>query len=460
MISPFLGASIVVWTSLIGVIMASLAAGYYAGGRIADARPNPRLLSALIAGAALWVVLLTFVQRSILMALLSGGVNNIYVLSITAALLFFGVPSFLLATVSPFVIRLFASDKEKIGGIAGKVSASATIGSIVGTFLGGFILVSFFSVTLILLMTALVIGIASIIMFSLKLKNALALGLAAFGAFAGLYHAQKALITNVSIETMYNSLFVSEQIEEGRRVRSLYTDSNKLQGRIYVDNPDEMAAEYLRFIGDAFVSADVESILMLGGGVYVFPRWLASSHPATSIDVVEIDPGITQAARDFFYLADRPGQRVFHEDARYFVNRLSLETASAGAYDLIFQDTYGSSFNVPFQLSTLEFFKRVNTLLSDEGVFVFNFMGSLDSAMFSGLHAAISESFPHVRVFPVNEPYNTKALQNIILAAYKSGSHRADSFTIPEYRGALYPETAAFSDAFAPVERYTMLMLR
>jgi predicted membrane-bound spermidine synthase len=39
MLAPFLGASIVVWTALIGVIMASLAAGYYAGGCIADARP-------------------------------------------------------------------------------------------------------------------------------------------------------------------------------------------------------------------------------------------------------------------------------------------------------------------------------------------------------------------------------------------------------------------------------------
>jgi predicted membrane-bound spermidine synthase len=39
MIAPFLGASIIVWTSLIGVIMAALAVGYYAGGRISSKKP-------------------------------------------------------------------------------------------------------------------------------------------------------------------------------------------------------------------------------------------------------------------------------------------------------------------------------------------------------------------------------------------------------------------------------------
>ena len=141
---------------------------------------------------------------------------------------------------------------------------------------------------------------------------------------------------------------------------------------------------------------------MLGGGIYILPRWLAAARPDIDIDIVEIDPGITQAARDFFHLSDWPGQRIFHEDARFFVNRLALETADS--YDLIFQDAYGSPLNVPFQLATVEYFRKVNTLLSDRGIFILNFIGSLDSAMFSGLHAAVLEVFPVVRVFPVEAP--------------------------------------------------------
>ena len=458
MVAPHLGASIIVWTSLIGVIMASMAAGYYAGGRIADKRPSVRLLAGFVAGAALWVVLLSFAEKGILRLLLSGGITNIYLLSIIAALVFFAVPGFLLAAVSPFVIKLFAADKEMIGGVAGKVSAFSTVGSIAGTFLGGFILVSFFSVTVILLLIALVLCITSIIIFSVNWKSATALCLAAFGVFTGLYHIQKNLVPNMAIETMYNSLFIAEYIEDGRRVRALYTDSEKLQGRIFVDNPDEMAAEYLRFIADSYVTDNIQSVLMLGGGVYVFPRWLGTAHPDIGIDIVEIDPGITKVARDFFYLIDRPNQHIFHEDARYFVNRLVRETT--GHYDIIFQDTYGSPFNVPFQLSTVEFFSKVHTLLSEDGVFLINFMGSIDSAMFSSLYASVKEVFPAVMVYPVNEPNDTKALQNILLAAFKTAPVNGGNVLIAEYRVTPTNNIPAFTDAFAPVERYTMMMIQ
>ena len=458
MIAPFLGASIIVWTSLIGIIMASLAAGYYAGGRIADVKPSLKLLAAFIAGAALWVVLLAFIEKALLRILLTSGINNIYVLSILAAFLFFAIPSFLLATVSPFIIKIFTTDKSDagIGGIAGRVSAYSTIGSIIGTFLGGFILVSFFSVTVILLFTALVLFIAAAFLFTTKLKAA-SLCLVVFAAFAGLYNLQKSQIPNQAIETMYNSLFIAEYAEDGRRVRALYTDSEKLQGRMFVDNPSEMAGEYLNFIADTYINNDTKSILMLGGGVYVLPRWLAVEYPDTNIDIVEIDPGITQAARDFFYLTDRPSQRIFHEDARYFVNRLALEGTKN--YDLIFQDTYGSPLNVPFQLATVEYFRKVKTLLSSDGVFILNFIGSLNSKMFAGLHSAVQEAFTDVKVFLVNEPDNTETLQNIILAVYNSG-YGHDNYPIPEYRGAFLHEIAAFTDRFAPVERYTLDMVR
>jgi len=257
---------------------------------------------------------------------------------------------------------------------------------------------------------------------------------------------------------MYNSLFIAEFVEDGRRMRALYTDSEKLQGRLFVDSPNEMAAEYLRFITDAYISGNTKSILMLGGGIYILPRWLAVAHPDINIDVVEIDPGITQAARDFFYLRDRPGQRIFHEDARYFVNRMTL--GSGGSYDLVFQDAYGTSLNVPFQLATVEYFRKLNTLLSENGVFILNFIGSLDSAMFSGLHAAVLEAFPVVRVFPVNDTEDTKTLQSIVLTAYKTAPNGCSNYPAAEFRGALTYSVAAFTDAFAPVERYTLDMVR
>src|SRR5258706_16079187 len=50
-LSPFIGTSTYVWTSLIGIILGSLSLGYWLGGRVADRRPALKLLAAVVVGA-------------------------------------------------------------------------------------------------------------------------------------------------------------------------------------------------------------------------------------------------------------------------------------------------------------------------------------------------------------------------------------------------------------------------
>src|SRR5688572_7126326 len=47
-VAPFIGTSTYVWTSLIGVILGSLSLGYWIGGRVADKRPDVRILAFVI----------------------------------------------------------------------------------------------------------------------------------------------------------------------------------------------------------------------------------------------------------------------------------------------------------------------------------------------------------------------------------------------------------------------------
>ena len=46
--APYLGTSLFVWTSLIGVILGCLSLGYLLGGWLSDRKPEPRILSAII----------------------------------------------------------------------------------------------------------------------------------------------------------------------------------------------------------------------------------------------------------------------------------------------------------------------------------------------------------------------------------------------------------------------------
>src|SRR6202022_3931860 len=66
LLAPFFGQSLFIWGTLIGLILIYLTIGYYAGGRLADRRPEPTLLFQLTAAAALWTAAIPIVSRPIL----------------------------------------------------------------------------------------------------------------------------------------------------------------------------------------------------------------------------------------------------------------------------------------------------------------------------------------------------------------------------------------------------------
>ena len=65
-LAPFLGNSVIVWSSLIGVILAALSFGYLQGGRLADKDPSIAKLSRLLAIAATLTVLIALTKNFVL----------------------------------------------------------------------------------------------------------------------------------------------------------------------------------------------------------------------------------------------------------------------------------------------------------------------------------------------------------------------------------------------------------
>jgi len=68
LIAPYFGTSIVVWSSLIGLILIALALGNWAGGRIADRAPRLDLLLHIVLGGALLIGLAPLYTRPVLAA--------------------------------------------------------------------------------------------------------------------------------------------------------------------------------------------------------------------------------------------------------------------------------------------------------------------------------------------------------------------------------------------------------
>lgn len=153
MLGPYVGTSMVVWSSIIGIILFSLSLGYYSGGRLADASPTYGRLAMIIGLAGLFILAgLLFKQP--LLTFLTRVLSSVSLISILSSLSLFTVPALLLGMVSPFAARLRIQDQSTAGATVGTLYALSTLGSIAGTFLAGFYLIPGFRITTILVFLA------------------------------------------------------------------------------------------------------------------------------------------------------------------------------------------------------------------------------------------------------------------------------------------------------------------
>lgn len=87
--------------------------------------------------------------------------------------------------------------------------------------------------------------------------------------------------------------------------------------------------------------------------------------------IVEIDPAVYDAARQYFGLSDPGKHNVFLQDARGWVRSrramVEAEDPSAMKYDVVIHDCF-SGGGVPEHLFSIEFWNDLKTILSPEGV--------------------------------------------------------------------------------------------
>ena len=470
-VAPYMGTSLVVWTSLIGIIMASLCIGYWLGGVVADKHPKPQYLACIILAAAASTALMGLFANAVL-GFLSSSFTSLYASSVLAAFLLFFIPSVLLGMVSPFIVRLAMKDLGSAGATVGRFSALSSAGSILGTFLGGFILISFFSSGTILMLIASALALTAWMVHSSgKRLSAPAVALFLLGAAYIQFNGMPMASAGEHIETPYNHIAISDRNGHGiyRSVRLMQTDPMGAQSLIYLDDPIELFSKYTQFYDLAFhYRPKTKQVLMLGGGGYCVPRKIIDQKPNVSVDVVELDPGITQAARDFFFLKDSPNLSIFHEDARIFLNRAALDESKQGHYGAIFEDVFGSAYNIPFHLATVECMQNIQKILSKDGVFIVNVISSLEgeqSGVFHGIYSSIAEVFPKVLIFPASLPDDPTQPQNIMIVAFNDANQEVNDTTTDRYASSLLshewkkpftPTVKAFTDSFAPIEKYIL----
>jgi spermidine synthase/MFS family permease len=465
LLAPYIGTSTYVWTSLIGVILAALSLGYWLGGKWADRQPDIKILASVIFLAG-GLVSLTILLSDLILAFISTIQIGLEIKSLIAALLLFAPASVLLGFVTPYAVKLKMTSIEDSGKTVGRLYALSTVGSILGTFLAGFVLIPFLGSTKTLyLIGASLIGLSILLApFAIKRLNIAILVLFVVGI--GVSELKTFFLRRTydlhDIDTEYSRLQIltATDPKNQKKMRVIKIDPYFIQSGMYLDS-DELTFEYSKYYHlIRHFKPDFQNTLLIGGAGYSFPKDYLKKYAEARIDVVEIDPQMTAIAKKFFRLEENPRLKIFHEDGRVFLNR-----AAANKYDVVLMDAFGSLFSVPFQLTTVEAVRQIDRVLKDEGVVIFNIGGAITGKSSGFLQAELKtyrQIFPRVHLFKVYPETPDDRQQNLIIIACKEKnpiileSPDAEISALLSNLQTNLPEPAIeiLTDDLAPVEYY------
>jgi spermidine synthase len=272
----------------------------------------------------------------------------------------------------------------------------------------------------------------------------------------------------IDIDTRYSRIWIYETIHSstGKPILAMVTSPGEIQSAKLLDGSGNLALTYTKYYRLArHFNPRIEASLLIGGAGYSYAKDYLKNYPEASIDVVEIDPGMTALAKKHFDLTDSSRMNIFHEDGRIFINRTEKR------YDAIFCDAFTSLYTIPFQLTTKEAVTRMHALLNDKGVVLVNIISAIegDQGMFLRAEYATYKSvFPQVWLFPVSSPHIGTMAQNIMLVALKSDKRPSFMDNDPElggylahlWTGDVISDLPVLTDDLAPVDNYIIRMIR
>lgn len=336
-LAPYFGTTIDILTGIISIILAALSVGYWLGGKIAYKKSNYNVLASIFLAVSI-IIILTFSLTNKFLDFLTKLPGDYRIELLLASLVIFAPINILLGMVSPYVIRLKVHKVNQSGSISGTYYAVGTLGSIFGTIITGFLLIPIINLDNIIYLTGLVLFVISLLISNWKITIKIVLILLIMALSILFFHPTKNnFLINIDSQYQHISVFDKKIIEGGKRfdARYLLVNDRCCEFGMLLKSPNNLLLTYTKYfnLGQYFLTSP-KKFLILGGGGYSFPKFLLANYPNALIDVVEIDPKMTEIAKKYFYLKNSPRLNIISEDARVFLNRNTKK------YDVIIVDAY------------------------------------------------------------------------------------------------------------------------
>lgn len=436
-LAPYFGSSNLVWTSVIGIILASGSIGNYLGGIVADKPEVNKKFKLILLISSVLILIIPFLQNSVIEAV-SLLVKDIRIGAIISTMLLFFLPSVFLGFLVPMVQKLKITDLETSGEVSGKVYALATLGGIFGTFIGGFWLVpSFGSVEILFFMAISILILIPFVDFKIDKKEIIFIIISTIVLVGIMYiysnkndkTGEKVLAGEinefVSYDTEYSRILVFNRYNQNNDLIRSFTMDSGHESAAYVDEDrwNELVFEYTKMYDLMFNSSkEIKDTLLIGGAGYSYPKHYISKYLDKSMDVVEIDPVVTEIAKKYFYLdklieeykTEETGRlKLITEDGRTYLNNNTKK------YDAILNDAF-SDTTPAATLTTLEAVKNIKKSLNENGLYLTNIISSLDGENSKFMKAEVKtlkEVFLNVYVIPCITKDELETTQNNMVIA-------------------------------------------
>ncbi len=371
LVTPIFGSSIWTWGSLIGVVLAGLAAGYRFGGWMSDRSPTSRKFSMILFLGGILVLLVPFIAPFALSIAQSAGLGDEYG-PLLGTVLILLLPTFVLGMTSPYAIKLASQTLSSVGNVSGNLYSLSTIGSIAGTFGTVFVLIPLWDVRAIILgLGVALIGVASL---GLPRSSALFAVLLFLVVSTSLTQAAPQVsLNNASAVYEKQTPYSTLDVVDSGNIRTLFLNGIP-QSSMELDNTTQLVYAYTKFfnLGMA-LNPNSTQVLFIGGGGFSGPKFFLATYPHVHVDVAEVDPDVIDTAMKYFALTPNPRLTIFNEDGRLYLSETSK------TYDIIILDAYAKTY-VPFHLLTREFITLVASHLNERGIVISNLIGSLASS--------------------------------------------------------------------------------
>lgn len=217
--------------------------------------------------------------------------------------------------------------------------------------------------------------------------------------------------------------------DEGNAVRVLSV-GGMFQSATYLDEErryEPVFGYYKQFDRMFEAGRAIETVLMIGGGGYAYPKHFVASRDEGEIDVVEIDPAVTRIAYEHFFLNELVAEfdtettgrlNLFNEDGRAFLEELAASPEGI-RYDAVVLDSFGGNKPV-VRLVSVEAMQAVQGCLAPQGLFLANVVAPATEAGQRYLDATVAtlyEVFAHVWVIPCGRDGFGDNDNNLVIAS-------------------------------------------